>query len=348
MAYAYDRELAPWAPALPPVDLRYPAEARERVRKVGRVRSHRTPGAASDGLRITDRTVPGPEGAPAVPVRVYEPAVHALVAPPPRPTVLYFHGGGFVTGDLETGHEECLWIAAALGVVIINVDYRLAPECPYPNALMDAHAVLYWAWAEADSLGIDRDRIALAGEDAGAGIAAALALLVKDRRGVRPCFQLLTNPLLDDRLETHSAHTCVDTPVLDRTQAAHSWFHYLGPHAGQPEVSPYSAPARAEDLQGLPAAYLAVCEYDPVRDEAITYAQRLLQAGVTTELHHYPGTFHDCASIPGTDITLRMRENRLYALSRALFTPPEEQSVRPHQSSGTNPESMEPVPTGGR
>ncbi|MGW6710824.1 alpha/beta hydrolase, partial [Streptomyces sp. NPDC054956] len=223
MAYAYDRELAPWAMLLPPVDLRDPVAAQEHVQTEQFQRpSHVVP----DSLWTWDTVVPGPAGSPAVPVRVYEPSARGE-SRRPLPAILYFHAGGFVTGDLETGHDECAWTAATLGVVVINVDYRLAPQFPYPHAVMDAHAALHWASDQAGALGIDPDRIAVVGEDAGAGIAAALCQLTRERIGVRPCFQLLSTPLLDDRLHTSSALMYEDTPGLDRLQAAYGWFHYI-------------------------------------------------------------------------------------------------------------------------
>lgn len=231
-----------------------------------------------EGLSIREFEVPGPQEAPPVPVRVYAPA-HRDQARRALPAVLYFHGGGFVTGDLETGHDECMWTASALGCVVVNVNYRLSPQHPYPHAVMDAHAALYWASTQAELLGID------------------------------------------DRRETVSAHTYVDTPVRNRMQTAYSWFHYTGSDAGGPDVSAYAAPARAADLRGLPPTHLSVCEFDPARDEGIAYVQRLLQSGVGCELHHYPGTFHGCTAIPGTGVTQRMREDRVRALGRALFAP---------------------------
>ncbi|MFC9294098.1 alpha/beta hydrolase [Streptomyces sp. NPDC057011] len=326
MAYAYDRELAPWVPVLPAVDLSDPDAAQGHVRGV---QFQRPLYAVPDGLRIRDVNVPGPAASPPVVVRLYEPDHRADARP--LPAILYFHAGGFVTGDLETGHDECVWTAATLGAVVVNVDYRLAPQHPYPHAVMDAHAVLNWVVGQERALGIDPERIAVVGEDAGAGIAAALSMLTRDRASTRPFFQLLSTPMLDDRLDTESARAYVDTPVLDRIQAAYSWFHYLGAGAGGPEVSPFAAPARAGDLRGLPTTYVAVCEFDPVRDEGVRYAQRLVQAGVTTELHHYPGTFHGCTSIPGTEVTLRMREDRVYALRRALFpSPPPDPRLLPY------------------
>ncbi|MFI1170414.1 alpha/beta hydrolase [Streptomyces melanogenes] len=317
MAYAYDRQLAPWVTKLPPIDYRDPRDAREAA---WARQYQRQPRAVPDSLWVREYVLPSATEAPGARIRVYGPALltseHSAL-----PAVLYFHGGGFVTGDLETGHDECMWIAASLGVVVINVNYRLAPYHPYPVAVMDAHAAFHWALTHADAVGIDRRRIAVAGHGSGAGIAAALCLLTRERISHRPCFQLLGNPLLDDRLETTSARLYVDTPVRDRTQLAYSWFHYVGGGAGGPEVPVLAAPARAADLRGLPPTHVSVCEFDPARDEAITYAQRLTRAGVSTELHHYPGTFADCAALLDADVTQRMRQDGLFALGRALLTP---------------------------
>ena len=199
--------------------------------------------------------------------------------------------------------------------MVVSVEYRLAPEHPFPAGLEDCYAALVWTATEAKKLGIDPERIAIAGQSAGGGLAAATALLARDRGGPKLCFQLLEIPELDDRLDTPSMLAFTDTPLWNRPNAVWSWRHYLGPdHRG--EVSPYAAPARAENLAGLPPAYISTMEFDPLRDEGILYALRLLQAGVSVELHSYPGTFHGSALLPTAEVSRRNMEEVFGVLAR--------------------------------
>jgi len=196
-------------------------------------------------------------------------------------------------------------------------DYRLAPENPFPAGLEDCYAALGWTALHTDELGIDPNRLAIAGQSAGGGLAAACALLARDRNGPKLCFQLLEIPELDDRLETPSMQQFTDTPLWNRPNAVWSWRHYLGAeHTG--EVSPYAAPSRASDLSNLPPAYVSTMEFDPLRDEGILYALRMMQAGVPVELHSYPGTFHGSAMFPDAEPSRRNSSEVLGALERGL------------------------------
>jgi acetyl esterase/lipase len=267
----------------------------------------------TSGMTIEDRTIPGPEGAPEVPVRVYSPSERSS----PVPGILDIHGGGFVVGDLEMEHGQAARLCGGLGVVVVAVDYRLAPEHRFPAGLEDCYASLVWVAKEASNLGVDPERIAVYGQSAGGGLAAALALLARDRGGPALCFQFLGIPELDDRLETPSMQQFTDTPMWHRPNAIKSWRYYLGEdHEG--EVSPYAAPARAIDLVGLPPAYVSTMEFDPLRDEGILYALRMLQAGVPVELHQFPGTFHGSAAIPTAAISRRAGAEALVVLQKAL------------------------------
>jgi acetyl esterase/lipase len=169
-----------------------------------------------------------------------------------------------------------------------------------------------------DELGIDRERLAVNGGSAGGGLAAGLALLARDRSGPTLCFQYLGIPELDDRLETPSMVRFVDTPVWSRPAAERSWQWYLGDAAGTDDVSPYASPARATDLAGLPPAYISTMEFDPLRDEGIRYALGLLEAGVTVELHSFPGTFHGAAVVADAAVIRREATERLTVWRRAL------------------------------
>jgi acetyl esterase/lipase len=268
----------------------------------------------TSGLSVTDHEVPGPEGAPPVPVRVYAPAD----APPPngRPALLDIHGGGFVVGSIEMEHAFASGAARTLDAVIVAVEYRLAPEHPFPAGLEDCYAALSWMTGEASRLGIDATRVGVGGQSAGGGLSAATALLARDRGGPPLCFQFLGIPELDHRLETASMRAFVDTPVWTRPAAELSWSRYLGDHAG--EVSPYASPAIAQDLSRLPPAYVTTMEFDPLRDEGIHYALRMMEAGVSVELHSYPGTFHGSAMVTTAAVSRRAQHELIDALRRGL------------------------------
>jgi acetyl esterase len=264
-----------------------------------------------------DRHIPGAPGDPEVPVRIYRP-----VAPvsEPMPGVVEIHGGGFIMGDLEMTDGFCDRVAAEFPAVVVSVQYRLAPEHPFPAGIDDCYAALTWLADNAEDLGIDPARIAIAGQSAGGGLAAGVALMARDRGGPALCFQLLEIPELDDRLDTVSMTEFVDTPLWNRPNAIRSWSWYLGDDdlPGSDDVSPYAAPARAEDLAGLPPAFVSVMEFDPLRDEGLIYATRLLQAGVSTELHAYPGTFHGSAMVADASVSKRAGRDAFDALRRAV------------------------------
>jgi len=303
-----DPELAAAVEFLPKLPMGTPEESRAALRTM-LADVPRPP--LPDGVTTVDRAVPGPDGN-EVPVRVYSPPRDGA----PVPAVLYIHGGGFVVGDLDTEHANASSVADGLGVVVVSVDYRLAPEHPFPAGLEDCHSALVWLADEADALGVDPGRIAVVGQSAGGGLAAGLALLARDRAGPSLCFQLLGIPELDDRLETPSMIAFTDTPMWSRPSAERSWRYYLGDQADG-DTSPYAAPARAEDLSGLPPAYVSTCEYDPLRDEGMIYALRLLQAGVSVELHQFAGTFHGSTILPAA-VSRRQQAEMVDALRRGL------------------------------
>ncbi len=311
MPYQYDAELVQVAADLPEIDISDVAAAREAL--LDRQRQF-PPFVLPDSLLMEQRTVPGPPGDPYIEVRVLTP--RGLAGP--APALYWIHGGGFVLGDVDSDLETPAHIASALGVIAVSVEYRLAPEHPFPVPVEDCYAGLSWLAEHASDLGVDPHRIAVGGQSAGGGLAAAVALMARDRGGPELCFQLLDIPVLDDRLSTPSMRAYTDTPVWDRPSAILSWRAYLGSGVGG-DTSPYAAPARAADLRGLPPAYVVTCEFDPLRDEGIEYAQRLMQAGVATELHHYPGTFHwSSGAGPEAAVSRRMVEDRTAALGRAF------------------------------
>lgn len=292
-----DSELEPFVPLVPRSDLSDPATERKNLAAL--VASFSVQDI--EGLEVEDLQVDD------IPVRLYRP-------PAAQGALVWLHGGGFVTGDLDTEHPWASRLAEASGALVVSVGYRLAPEHPYPAALEDAYAVLAWLSENAKELGVDPAHIAVGGTSAGGNLAAAVTLVARDEQGPRICFQALFQPELDDRQVTVSQRAFTDTPRMDREVIAQSWRHYLG----DTPATPYAAPGRAEDLAGLPPAYVSTAEFDPVRDEGIEYALRLLQAGVPVELHQWPGTFHGSQAIISADVSQRQAAELAAALRRAL------------------------------
>lgn len=312
MAYSYDPELARIVPLLPNVDIKDVTAARASLKEMV-VKFSTTIDESS--LGIEDYDVAGHDGDPAVAVRVFR----SRRATGPVPALLYIHGGGFVLGSISSEHDNAATLASTLGIVVVSVEYRLAPEHPFPAALHDCFAALNWLCQQADELGVDPSRVGVYGQSAGGGLAAALALFSRDHGGPALCFQFLAIPVLDDRLETRSMRSFIDTPEWDRPSAELSWAYYLG-STGSEEVSPYAAPARAHDLGDLPPAYVSTMEFDPLRDEGILYALALLDAGVSVELHSYPGTFHGSSKVTTADVSRRIADEQMHVLRRALGT----------------------------
>jgi acetyl esterase/lipase len=289
-----DPEMAPGIEAFPVPD--FTEDLLATVRGLG------LPGTPpSDAARRTERIVPGE---PPVPVRMYEPVTREER----RPAVLAIHGGGFILGDRTMFDELFDRWCPELGLVGISVEYRLAPETAYPGALEDCYAALLWTVEHADELGVDAGRLGICGLSAGGGLAAGLALLVRDRGEVALAFQLLEYPMLDDRQITPSSRLD-GLPVWSSRSNAFGWRSYLGPRYGADDVPPYAAPARATDLAGLPPAFVSVGSVDGFRDEDIDYALRLNQAGVPTELHVYPGAPHGFQLAGDTAISRQASHN---------------------------------------
>lgn len=235
------------------------------------------------GVGIAEDTVPAE---PPVPVRIYR------GGPAPAPVVLYCHAGGFALGNLDTDHRQCVEIARRGRCTVVSVDYRLAPEHPYPAALGDASAALRWVVANAPALGVDAARLAVAGSSAGATLAACLAQRAADGALPPVALQLLHQPVLDERA-TPSKKEFRASPAFDGEAADLMWGHYLGAAAG----SESAVPARRARLDGLPPALITCAEIDPFRDEAVDYARRLLHAGVSAELHVFARTCHGFDSL---------------------------------------------------
>jgi triacylglycerol lipase len=248
--------------------------------------------AEQESVRREERFIPGPAGAPDVRVLIYTPPGQASA----RPAYLHVHGGGYVLGSPEINDAANRDTAREQGCVVVSVDYRLAPETRFPGALEDCYAALTWLASNAGELGVDRNRIAIGGESAGGGHAAALALLARDRGEVPIRLQVLDAPMLDDRTgastEPHAfCGEFVWTAELNRF----GWQALLGCEPASPDVQANAAPARAADLAGLPPTLITVGSLDLFLEEDLEYARRLARAGVPVELHIIPGGFHGFA-----------------------------------------------------
>jgi acetyl esterase/lipase len=245
----------------------------------------------SDAIERTEHEVPGD---PPIPVRVHR----AREAQGLLPAIVTIHGGGYVIGSYDMDSPLLERWCPGLGVVGVSVEYRLAPETPYPGPLDDCYAALCWTYDNAAALGIDQNRIGVYGLSAGGGLAAALALLARDRGEVPLAFVLLDCPMLDDRQQTPSMQA-EGLYVWAWASNEFGWRSYLGDLYGSDQVPPYAAAAREVDLAGLPPTCVIVGSIDGFRDEDIDYAQRLNQAGVPCELHVIAGLPHAYLLVPG-------------------------------------------------
>ena len=265
------------------------------------------------GLDIDERFAPGPEDAPDVRVLVYRPKGQTGRLP----VIVSIHGGAFVRMRADTFAAMDAGWAINHECVVVSVDYRLAPEHPFPAGPEDCYAVLCWVAQSADELAIDIDRLVVTGGSAGGALTAAVTLMARDRRGPKIAFQALMIPVLDDRLATPSIRQAVEAPGFNSLGAEGMWLHYLGETYDRSNTSPYAAPNRAHDLTGLPPAFIQTNGLDPLRDEGIHYALRLLAAGVSVELCNVPGAYHGA---PPLNPAAAARANRAYnaALHEAL------------------------------
>jgi acetyl esterase len=239
-------------------------------------------GSPVEVAAVADRTIPGPAGDLAV--RVYTP--HGQ---PPLPIVVWFHGGGWVVGTLDTYDTVCRALAAAAPAVVVAVDYRLAPEHRYPAAAEDAYAATLWASRNAAELGGSQQRLAVAGDSAGGNLAAVIALGARDRGGPAIGFQLLVYPITDHGMDTASYREHADGYQLTAAGMRWYWDHYLG---GADGGAPDASPLRAAFFGGLPPALVITAEHDVLRDEGEAYAARLRAAGVPAAVSRYPGMVH--------------------------------------------------------
>ncbi|WP_052505776.1 alpha/beta hydrolase [Novosphingobium sp. P6W] len=232
--------------------------------------------------------------------------------------MLHLHGGGYVLGSLAMGHAQNLALAGELGALVVSVDYRLAPEHPAPAPLEDCYAVLCWLVEQAEELGLDPARIAVRGESAGGGLAAALAQLTRDKGGPALIHQSLIYPMLDDRTCITAQPEHIGSFIWTPKSNAFGWGAVLGVMPGAGIVPIYSVPARTDDLSRLPSAFIGVGALDLFLLEHMDYARRLAEAGVPTELHVYPGAYHGFDVVAEAPVSLSLKRDATAALRAAL------------------------------
>ena len=265
----------------------------------------------NENVVTEDREIPGPEEAPPVGVRVYHPKAASGVLP----GIFFIHGGGMIMGAVEGENLKATELCEAIQAVVVSVEYRLAPEHPHPAPVRDCYAALKWMAQNADELAFDVDRLAVVGGSAGGGLTIATTMMARDKGFPRICFQMPLYPMIDDRNETPSSYEIMDVGVWDREGNVEAWQWYLGGKS----ADNYAAPARAENLAGLPPTFIDVGELDLFRDEDIQFAARLIQAGVPTELHVYPGAYHASEVFaPESALSQSILARRTEALLRAL------------------------------
>lgn len=268
------------AAGLPPNPTLTPEEARRNMA----VRTALTAGEPQQVATVADRWIPGPAG--QLMVRVYSPAGTG-----PFPILVYFHGGGFVVGSVDTHDALCRAITNASGCLVVSVDYRLAPEYPFPAAVQDSYAATEWVAAHGAELNGDPARIAVGGDSAGGNLAAVVALVAREQGGPALRYQLLIYPVTDYGFDTLSYRQNGTGYMLSRADMEWYWKHYLASEADGRH--PHVSPLRAEELRGLPPALVITAEFDPLRDEGEAYAARLKEAGVSVVLSRYEGVIHN-------------------------------------------------------
>ena len=264
---------------------------------------------------VLERLIDGPGGEP-VTLAVYRPTTCQGAAP----VLLFIHGGGLVTGNRFTEDLNLLDLAVDAAMSVVSIEYRLAPEHPFPAAIEDCYSAWQWLLAEPAGFGIDPGRIVLVGESAGGGLAAALAILIRDRGGPQPLAQLLATPMLDHRNDSPSVRQQNGLGVWDEVSNHTGWTAYLGGLAGTEALPAHAAPASAQSLSGLPPAFIDAADAEIFRDEVVAYATKLWLAGVPAELHIWTGGCHGFyGMIPQLPVAKVVYHTRLEWLRRMVF-----------------------------
>jgi acetyl esterase/lipase len=266
------------------------------------------------GVISRDGKIPGVPESPGLTIRIYEAERRAGLTP----VLLWIHGGGYVVGDMELDDSLCRQLTLAGECVVIQVNYRLAPEHPYPIPIEDCYATLKWIVSQADELQIDRSRICIGGASAGGGLAAGLALLTRDRKEINLAWQLLLYPMIDDRNTELPSENLPETLIWTRKNNYYGWRAYLGHEPGSKDLEPYAAAARVDNLEGLPPVFIGTGDLDLFAEESLNYARKLVAASVPIELHMYPGAPHGFNGIiaPEAGISQKFNNDILWAFKR--------------------------------
>jgi acetyl esterase len=273
-----------------PTEQMTPAEARAERARTAQIRATMA-APFQEVARVKDRTIPGPGG--PIPIRVYWPQVVRLTGPADRadlPVLVYFHGGGWVFGNIDSVDRTCRALSNSARCIVVNVEYRLAPEHKFPAAAEDAYAVVGYVANYPQEFGCDRRLLAVGGDSAGGNLAAAACLMARDRRGPAIAFQLLVYPLTDYDDDRPSLHDYAEGYMLTRAAIRYFWDHYVS--SAEEGRHPYASPLKAPGLEGLPPALVITAECDPLRDQGEAYARRLEQSGVPVTLRRYDGAIH--------------------------------------------------------
>jgi acetyl esterase/lipase len=268
-----------------------------------------------------DREVPRLTGGGTIHIRIYRPVNNIETLP----AIFAIHGGGMFMGSIEADDAHASTLCEDSGTVTIAIDYRLAPEFPYPAGLDDCFTVLKWIFDNSIKLGIDSEKVAVYGESAGGNLALALGLMARDLGAPKIAFLAPIYPMLDDRSTTPSSYEVIDVGVWDRHEQLEAWQWYLGSQSGSADIPIYAAPGRAEDFANLPPTFIDVGTIDLFRDEVITLVGKIASSGVPVEFHLYPGAYHAAELFaPEADLSKLIWRNRITALRSALFPNREE------------------------
>ena len=292
------------------LDLSDIQKARDRVQALAQLTAVEI---AVDDIEINDHFIDTADSKTNFKIRLYRPKTISI----PSPAILWIHGGGMVMGNVDADQSLCIETAKHLGVIIASVEYRLAPEYPYPAPLLDCFSALSWLHENSQRFEVDGSRIVVAGASAGGGLAAGTALYARDQSGPEIAGLLLVYPMLDDRNETKSSHAITDLRVWNRSANLSGWQAYLGKNSKAPEI--YAAPARATDITKMPPTFISTGEFDLFHDENVAFAKLLNENGVDVELKRYPKTFHASNLFcPTSDISIEWNIDQLHAFSRLL------------------------------
>ena len=312
-AHLLEPDLSDFFLSMPPLDLTPETVVQVRAEREAIAKAQMPP--LPPEVSIVQEYAPGRPGHPDVRMKIYRTPSDRK----DRPAILHLHGGGYVLGSPEANAPiGCAW-AKGMDAVVVAPAYRLAPETSYPGNVEDAYAALAWIYANAKQLGIDTSKIAVAGESAGGGLAAALALLVRDRKEFSFCHQQLIFPMLDDRTTIRAdLSPMYGEFVWTREKNRFGWKSLLGADPGSHDVSPYAAAARAEDLSGLPPTFISTGALDLFTEENLDYARRLMAAGVPVELHVYPGAPHGFMWVPQARVSKQYLRDAWDGLARGI------------------------------